>query len=287
MCHSSWGRLGGQETPECFKKYTAGHESAEMFRVFMNHLTTMLPSYRRALNYATVVYSSNDETTEYLKKRMKNGQLSKLSQMTELCIDDLYLQDREHLRHITKDTVHIIVSGRLMYRKGLMVLFDELLQLKTEQPYIVDIYGDGVQREELKNYVNDTGLDNRVVFHGKVAFQEMQECYKNGDIYVLPSLRETTGTALLEAMANKLPVISFMQNGAKYVVGDDAGILVELRTTEETVAGLAQAIKTLIENPDLRINYGNNAYKKVQDKYTWSKRVEMLDSVYRAISESN
>ena len=253
----------------------------------MNHLTTLLQNYRRALNHATIIYSSNDETSEYLKKRMKKGQLSKLSQMTELCIDDSYLRDREQLRHVTQDTVHIIVSGRLMYRKGLMVLFDALLQMKTEQSYVVDVYGDGVQREELKSYVNNNGLDDRVVFHGKVSFQEMQECYKNADIYVLPSLRETTGTALLEAMANKLPVISFKQNGAKYVVEDDAGILVRLGTTEETVAGLAQAIQKLIESPELRMNYGDNAYKKVREKYTWSKRVEMMDGVYRAISDSN
>ncbi|MBQ2880995.1 MAG: glycosyltransferase, partial [Clostridia bacterium] len=61
-------------------------------------------------------------------------------------------------------------------------------------------------------------------------FEEIQQRYKEADIYVLPSLRETTGTALLEAMANKLPVVSLNQNGAKLVVTEDSGILVNVNS---------------------------------------------------------
>lgn len=64
-------------------------------------------------------------------------------------------------------------------------------------------------------------MENRVFFHGNIPFAEMQEQYKKADVYCLPSLRETTGTAVFEAMANKLPIIALNQNGVKITDGFD------------------------------------------------------------------
>ena len=72
--------------------------------------------------------------------------------------------------------------------------------------YKVDIYGEGDQRSYLEKFVENSGLENKVIFHGKIPFDEMQNAYKNADIYALPSLCESTGTAVFEALANKLPV---------------------------------------------------------------------------------
>lgn len=66
-----------------------------MFRKCMNRITTLVPSYHRALQRAAIVYSSNDETSECLRKRMSRLDRNKLVQMTELCIDKDYLDERE------------------------------------------------------------------------------------------------------------------------------------------------------------------------------------------------
>ena len=67
----------------------------------------------------------------------------------------------------------------------------------------------------LEKKVKTYQLENRIVFHGNISFTEMQKQYEKADIYCLPSLRETTGTAVFEAMANKLPIIALKQNGVK------------------------------------------------------------------------
>ena len=49
--------------------------------------------------------------------------------------------------------VHVLISGRLIYRKGVELLIDSVSQLNTESPYIIDIYGDGEQRHMLEKKV--------------------------------------------------------------------------------------------------------------------------------------
>ena len=271
---------GGQETPSCLKEYVKGHEKSEQFRSTMNKLTTLLPGYRRALRKASVIYSSNDETTEYISRRMKGMDTSKLIQLTELGIDTDYLSEREGLCKEQSDTVHIVVSGRLIYRKGIDLLLDAVKRVETDVPFVVDIFGEGNQEQYLKKKSLECGLQEKVLFHGKVDFEQMQTQYREADIYILPSLRETTGTAVFEAMANKLPVIALNQNGVKHIVENDAGILVDVQSKEQILSDFAEAIKTLIEDHALRVKLGECGYQKIREKYTWESRVKMMNNVY-------
>lgn len=275
---------GGQETPECLKPYVQGHEGAERFRSFMNRVTTLMPAYKRALRHASVIYSSNDETTAYMRSRMKGWDAYKLKQMTELCIGDQYLKERENLqKKKDPDAVHVIVSGRLIYRKGIALLIDAVSRIHTEIPFVIDVFGEGNQLQDLLRQTAEYGLNDKVLFHGKVSFDVMQQKYKDADIYVLPSLRETTGTAVFEAMANKLPIVALNQNGVKHIVEKDSGILVDISSKDQVLEDLAAAIKKLIEDEALRIDLGQAGYQKLKENYTWSARAERMNEVYHKL----
>ena len=73
-------------------------------------------------------------------------------------------------------------------------------------------------------------------------------------------MRETTGTSVFEAMANKLPVIALNQNGVKDIVEDDCGILIHISNREQIIREFAAALKYMIENPNMRQIWGNTAY---------------------------
>ena len=276
---------GGQETPTALKMYIQGHEKGELFRSFMNTVTTITPNYRKALGKAILVYSSNDETTEVLSRRLRNGDKEKLVQLTELCIDESYLDSRASVKRNDNDTVHIIVAGRLIYRKGIQLLIDALPFIHAKKPYVLDVFGEGNQLNLLISRVKELGLQNNVVFHGKVDFNEMQKYYAESDIYVLPSLRESTGTAVFEAMANKLPVVTLNQNGAKYIVEDDAGILIDINSQEQILSDMGKALSLLIDDYDLRSRLGNNGYEKLKKYYTWSARAKQMNEVYQNVSK--
>jgi glycosyltransferase involved in cell wall biosynthesis len=209
--------------------------------------------------------------------------MGKLKQMTELCIDGQYIAQREDLQKQPTEVTHIIVSGRLIYRKGIALLLDAAAKIRTDYPFVVDIYGEGDQMNKLVRQAEELGIAQFVRFHGKISFEQMQQRYREADIYVLPSLRETTGTAVFEAMANKLPVVSLKQNGVKHIVETEMGILVELTSREQILEDMASALKTLIENPQLRREMGQAGFRKIQADYTWSGRAEYMRDVYEAV----
>ena len=272
---------GGQETPECLSEYIIGHEKEEMIRTFLNRIMTSLPSYKSAIRHASIIFSSNDETTNCFYSLLKEGEHMKVVQLTELCISDNYLEERSTLEHLAKNSVHIIVSGRLIYRKGLSLLLDAISKVKTHKSFEVQIYGEGDQKEELEKKSRLLGIESKVTFYGKVSYDEMQKKYREADIYILPSLRESTGTAVFEAMANYLPVIALKQNGVKYIVEDDSGILIPIQDKHQIIQDMANAIDKLVENRDLRIELGKNGYQKIKEKYTWSKRSIVMSGYYK------
>ncbi len=279
-----FGPVGGaQETPDSLKFYIKGHEKSERFRTFMNRFLIGLPNYKKALTAADIIYCSNIETENVISRCIGTQELHKIYRLTELGIGDSYLEARKNLLHTQSDKVHILVSGRLIYRKGIELLLDVVEKINTKIPFIVDIYGEGEQSDFLKAKNYKLGLENTIFFHGKISFVEMQEKYKEADIYCLPSLRETTGTSVFEAMANKLPVIALNQNGVKDIVEDDCGILIHISNREQIIREFAAALKYMIENPNMRQIWGNTAYYKILNKYTWTKKIIQMNKVYESL----
>lgn len=278
---------GGQETPSGLKFYLQGHEKNENLRHFINCIFPMLPGYNKALRNAAKIYCSNDETQQIIERHVNPEDRYKIEHLCELCISSNYLIEREKETKLPNEIIHIMASGRLMYRKGFALLIDAIAKLQTTRKYVVDIYGDGEQRKELVEQVESEHLQDRVLFHGWMPYDEVQTMYKEADIFCLPSLRETTGTVVIEAMSNKLPVVALNQNGVKFLVENDAGILVNICDKERTIEGLANALKRLIEDDELRLNLGNNAFKKVKKYYTWEHRVGMMNAIYKDLVEYN
>lgn len=282
-----FGPVGGaQETPACLTDYIKGHERSEKFRALMNRVLTMLPNYKKALSHADLIFCSNEETEEVIKKKIDYVDQGKVHRLTELGINDDYLRERKNLLHNDLHEVHVLISGRLIYRKGIELFLDAVNRLDTNRPYIVDIYGEGDQKQFLKEKVRAYKLENQVIFHGNIPFAEMQEQYKKADIYCLPSLRETTGTAVFEAMANKLPIVALNQNGVKDIAQNDCGILVDICSKEQVITDLAIALKTLIENNSMRRIMGENGFRKIQNHYTWSQRVCVMNKIYRELAKN-
>ena len=170
-----------------------------------------------------------------------------------------------------------------MYRKGIELLLDAVSDLKTDIEFVVDLYGGGHQIEDVKKQIKEKKLENRVILHGKVPFDEMPGIYAKADILALPSLRETTGTAVIEAMANKLPVVALNQNGVKYLIGDVCGILVDIKSKEKTVLVFRVALKKLIEDYNLRVKLGNNGFQRLSNEYTWETKSKVMMEVYESI----
>jgi glycosyltransferase involved in cell wall biosynthesis len=116
--------------------------------------------------------------------------------------------------------------GRLSNEKGQMVLLSAFQKVLSVRPNMqLWLVGDGPDRPELETFCRDNGLTNSIKFLG--ARLDIVEILKDIDIFVLPSLTEGFGIALLEALAMRVPAIASRVGGVPEIVSHNVhGFLV-------------------------------------------------------------
>lgn len=275
-----FGPVGGaQLTSDVFKPYIKGHEKSEKIRFVINKAVRLNPFYHHALNKADLVLAANKETLNYLKSIVKEKKKCQL--LTENGIFAANISQPEFDRPLVKDTVNILWAGRLIYRKGIAFLLEALSLVKTERKFHLYLAGSGPELNHLTAMAKKLKIDDKVTFLGKIPYTKMEEVYRKSCFFVFPSIRETTGTVLFEAMSHGLPVLTFNQNGADLLIDESCGIKVNINQNLEKIkADFAESIKYLIENDTQRAKLGKTAYKKILNEYTWETKCESFEKKF-------
>lgn len=159
----------------------------------------------------------------------------------------------------------IVTVGRLHPQKNQKLLINAFSQISNQlSDYILEIYGEGVLKEELERQIEELGLANRVFIREprKNIFSEIH----NASLFVLSSDFEGMPNVLLEAMALGMPCLSTdcRPGGARALIEDGkSGIIVPVRNVE----ALAEKIEFLVTHPDVASEYGRKA-RLVADSHT-------------------
>ena len=140
------------------------------------------------------------------------------------------------------------------------------------------VIGAGVDLPRAKHHARRIGLSERVAFLGAVPHSEVDRRFAENDIFLFTSVRDTTGTVLLEAMRNAKPIIALNHQGGKAMITQGGARLVEIGTYDETADRLGAAIVELAHDPTLRRQMGRLALQEVRARHTWAaKRTQLLD----------
>lgn len=161
--------------------------------------------------------------------------------------------------------VRIISVGRLHRTKGHDVLLEAIHRLSTEGLELsVAIAGDGPERSALEAQARQLGLQGRVTFLGSRGQGEIIEQMRGSDIFVLVSRFEPLGVAYMEAMAMGLATIGTTEGGVTEIIDDGVdGLLVP----PEQPAALADAIRGLARDPELRRRMGRAGRQKIVNRF--------------------
>ena len=107
--------------------------------------------------------------------------------------------------------------GRLEDEKNVICLLKAVNLLKKER-FVLKIIGDGSQKEWLQDYCIENDLEDKVIFMGYLSSDEIDNVYRQLDVVILPSKRETFGLVLAEGMMNGCPCIGSNIGGIKYII---------------------------------------------------------------------
>ena len=159
----------------------------------------------------------------------------------------------------------LLYVGRLAARKGLMDLVDAMGRL-GEDSFRLNIVGEGPLRPALERAVHDRGLQGRVVVHGFLPREALQELWGTAMLFVHVPAYEGMPTSLLEAMAHGLPVVTTDAPGTRDVVADGrSGRLVPVRSAARLVA----VIKELAQDEAQRLRLARGARAQVESDHDW------------------
>lgn len=168
------------------------------------------------------------------------------------------------------NTINFLYAGRLIKQKGVDNILDAFSKLTKEYSNLnLYIAGDGPEFEKYKAKYNY----NNIYFLGKLNYSELLKYYAKTDIFLYPPLwPEGLPTSILEAGLMKCAVIGTNQGGICEIIEDRKnGIIVDT-----DINSLYNAMKKLIDDKKLLINYSNKIYKTVNEKFSWEKTTKKI-----------
>jgi len=174
------------------------------------------------------------------------------------------------------DGVVIGTVAHLSHEKGHGSLLLAVSRLKAEFPDArFFIAGDGEKKDELEQLANRYGISDRVIFAGFRT--DCEALMKRFDIFCLPSLSEGLSSAIMAAMANRLPVVSTRVGGIpELVTHNETGYLVSPDSPEE----LAEALARLIRSGELRRKMGEAGRRRVESRFTVALKQSKTAAAY-------
>ena len=195
-------------------------------------------------------------------------------------------QERKEFRHkygIADDAVVLVTVARLFELKGHDYIIESAKELSKRFDNAVWLFvGDGNLSENYKEQVRELGLAEKVKFTGLLPPSMIPLAIQSSDILVHCSLREGLARTLPQAMLCSRPAISFDVDGAREVVNDETGRLIEPENVEQLIDACAE----LIESKELREQLGLAGREFVKEKFAPDTMVNTIEEVYRKITSN-
>ncbi len=172
----------------------------------------------------------------------------------------------------------ILTVALLTPKKGIPYLIQALSEIKKDRKdFVLDIVGEGSSRADYEELARELDLTDMVHFHGLKTKQEVAVFMRQSDFFVLPSLFETFGAVLIEAMACGKPVVATDIGGPNEIVTPNVGKLVP----PGDAAALAEAIGYMLDHYSEYDTESIVSY--VMEKYGSDAIGKELDVVYRSV----
>lgn len=221
-----------------------------------------------------IIFVSGELKNYFLKEKFNFPDDKQLVLYNSFSLDIDKIVPEEKL----KDKIIIGYIGRLVKLKRVEYLLELAVYLKKKGigNFIVDIVGDGEEKNKLNAYADKLNLNDCIRFHG---FQsDLENIYSGFDVFVLPSEEECLSMALIDAGVAGLPCVAFKVGANDEIIIDGkTGCLVE--TKEE----MFEKVENIMKDEELRSAFGSEARKYCTEKFNGTGRINYLENVFKEL----
>lgn len=180
-------------------------------------------------------------------------------------------EETEGREYLAGGAVNLLFVGKYREYKNIPVLLSALEELKDDGRWRLVMAGQAVSDEEIRTkreaeeQIARAGLEDRVTLLENVPYADMGGLYRAADVLVLPSRNERHGMAIVEAMAHGVTVICSDTCGAAFCAAEAGGTTFP----EGDSHALAEAVRTILENPGKLAGTGKASYAYVKEQLSF------------------
>ena len=274
-----WGPIGGMKNfPE---NYLNG--APWQFRLFMR-IKNVINDYQiknqirvaKALQNAELLISAIPETQKAIAKYHS---LNSVLIPETGCLNEWELNTRNKFDQL--DEFHILWVGKFDFRKQLDLAIKSLDQVKSWKNITLHIAGgDKNDAAPFEKLARNLGLEQNIVWHGKVPHQQIKQLMQKCHLFFFTSLSEDTSTVVLEAISAELPVLCFDTCGFGSVIDPTIGMKIQLSTMNQSIMEFAAKIDFLYENRKLLKKMSMNC-KTRKIELSWDQKTSTMIALYQ------
>ncbi|MBX6740949.1 MAG: glycosyltransferase family 4 protein [Acetobacteraceae bacterium] len=274
-----WGPIGGGQTTPWRLLGSYGRSlPGEFLRTLRVLLLPYSPALRRAASQAAAILAANHETANILQR--VDATAPQL--FADVGVPPHLLKEPPPPRP-TEGPFTVFWAARLEARKGISLCLDVARQVSDPNIRFV-IAGDGPLASSARRQSSRLGLANRVTFLGPRPWREIQALNRSAHVFLFTSIRDTLGTATLEALAGGAPVICIDHHGVGAHLPKEAAVKVPVGSARKVAATMACAIEELAADRS-RLAAMSRAARRYAETVTWDRRSAAMQAHYAAAVE--
>jgi len=237
------------------------------------------PFVRHTARQAERIIATSDETAALLPAKFR----SKTDVHLAIGIDTEETKNETKKRpdiDQRKSGTSILFVGRLLYVKGMHLGVAAFARFQAQVPEArLTIVGEGPEERRWRKMADRLGVSQNIEWIPWLPQNELMEVYEHHDVLMFPSLHDSGGTVVLEAMARGLPVVTLDIGGPGRIVDETCGVVVETKSVDRSAveAALGNALEHLSSNPK-ELNRLSKGARRRSSRFSWPSVVGRLYS---------
>ncbi len=220
--------------------------------------------FKKMLSYADYIVASSDFVIKtYVNAGVPKHKMIKLNHGVDIT------KFKKNKQKESSKFICLYV-GMITNRKGIKYLLEAWKNAKLKNAELIFC---GRISPDMKKIVNKN-KDNSIKFKG---FVDPVKYYQKSDVFIFPSLFESSAKVLYEAMSSSLPIIT-TENAGPAFKDKEAGFIVPIKDAKS----IKNKIKILYNSPKLRDKMGNKG-RKITEKLSWKEYGKKMNDFYEKI----
>lgn len=274
-----WGPVGGTQNYPWRFLSDAGMigGAGEFLRNVLNTFQFRFsPRVRSASKKAAVLLTANSIGQRDFRRVHKTNPVH----MVEIGVG--CIKPKPAAQSLSGKGLRVLWSGEFTHRKALQLLLRALAMLPSSCEFTLRILGQGPLNKKWHRLAQNLGIEDNCQWMGWLPHQEALRQYEWADVFVHSSLRDTSGTVILEALSHGVPVICLDHQGAKDIVTQDCGVKIPVTTPKDVIGRLRDAISFIAQDRTKLKVLSDGAIQRAM-KYLWSAKGEEIAKLYHKV----